>query len=133
MNQMRPGDPIMDRIKWAAYGVAAGLMLGIVLGWVFHGVVGLIVRIFIILVILAPFIAAFLFWPDPRPQREGANSCVSGEGERARGADSTKDHRVEVAPPGCESREGTISPGNFRPSQHEHVAAARKGIGCRDA
>ena len=62
MNQMRPGDPIMDRIKWAAYGVAAGLMLGIVLGWVFHGVVGLIVRIFIILVILAPFIAAFLFW-----------------------------------------------------------------------
>jgi len=62
MNQIQPGNPMMDRIRWAAYGVAAGLLFGIVLGWVFHGVVGLIVKIILILVILAPFVAAFLFW-----------------------------------------------------------------------
>ena len=62
MNQKQPGDPLMDRIRWLAYGAAGGVIFGTILGWMFHGFVGLIVRIFILLVILAPFVAAFLFW-----------------------------------------------------------------------
>jgi uncharacterized membrane protein len=62
MDQMQPSNPLMDRIRWAAYGVAVGLFAGIILGWIFHGVVGLIVKIVIILVVIAPFVAAFLFW-----------------------------------------------------------------------
>ena len=62
MNQIQSNSPMMDRIRWAAYGVAAGLIFGMILGWMFHGFVGLIVKIFVILVLLAPFVAAFLFW-----------------------------------------------------------------------
>jgi hypothetical protein len=67
MDQMQPGNPLMDRIRWAAYGVAAGLFAGVILGWIFHGVVGLIIKVVIILVVLAPFVAAFLFWQKVKP------------------------------------------------------------------
>lgn len=66
MNQMDSGNPMMDRVKWAAYGVVAGLILGMFLGWMFHAFVGLIVRLIIVLVILVPFVAAFLFWQKVR-------------------------------------------------------------------
>jgi high-affinity Fe2+/Pb2+ permease len=75
MDQMQSSNPLMDRIRWAAYGMVAGLVFGMVLGWMFHGFVGLIVRVFIILVILTPFVAAFLFWQKVKssgssPKRE---------------------------------------------------------------
>lgn len=62
MNRMGPTNPMMDRVRWTAYGLLAGLILGMFLGWMFHAMVGLVVRLIIVIVILAPFVAAFLFW-----------------------------------------------------------------------
>lgn len=62
MNNMGSTNPMMDRVKWVAYGVVAGLILGMFLGWMFHALVGLVVRLIILVAILAPFVAAFLFW-----------------------------------------------------------------------
>jgi hypothetical protein len=53
---------LMERMRWAAYGLAAGLFVGLFLGWMFHGFVGILVRLVIVAVILAPFIAALIFW-----------------------------------------------------------------------
>ncbi len=61
---MQPGPltPLMDRLRFAAYGLAAGLFIGMFLGWMFHGFVGALVRIVIILIILIPLFFAVRFW-----------------------------------------------------------------------
>jgi hypothetical protein len=61
---MQPGPlaPFMDRIRFAAYGLAAGLFIGMFLGWMFHGFVGALVRIVIILIVLIPLFFAVRFW-----------------------------------------------------------------------
>ena len=53
---------LMERVRWAGYGLAAGLFMGLFLGWMFHGFVGILVRLVIVTIILAPFVAALIFW-----------------------------------------------------------------------
>ena len=53
---------MMERMRWAAYGLVAGLVVGLFLGWMFHGFVGLMVRLFIIAIIMTPFVLALIFW-----------------------------------------------------------------------
>jgi predicted lipid-binding transport protein (Tim44 family) len=53
---------VVERVRWAGYGLVAGLVMGLFLGWMFHGFVGTMVRLVIVAIILAPFIAALIFW-----------------------------------------------------------------------
>jgi F0F1-type ATP synthase assembly protein I len=53
---------VVERMRWAGYGLVAGLVIGLFLGWMFHGFVGTMVRLMIVAIILAPFIAALIFW-----------------------------------------------------------------------
>jgi F0F1-type ATP synthase assembly protein I len=82
MNQIGSNTPLMERVRWIAYGVVAGLIFGMFLGWMFHAFVGLIVRIFILLVILIPFIVAFLFW-----QKVKSSGCPAARDSSIREAD----------------------------------------------
>jgi F0F1-type ATP synthase assembly protein I len=82
MNNMGSNAPLMERVKWIAYGLVAGLILGMFLGWMFHALVGLVVRLVILIVILIPFIAAFLFW-----QKIKSNKRPADRGSSVRDAD----------------------------------------------
>lgn len=53
---------LLERMRFAAYGLAAGLIVGVFLGWMFHGFVGVVVRLLIVAIILAPFVIALIFW-----------------------------------------------------------------------
>jgi ABC-type Mn2+/Zn2+ transport system permease subunit len=53
---------MLERLRFAAYGLAVGLIMGLFLGWMFHGFVGVVVRLLIIAIILAPFVIALIFW-----------------------------------------------------------------------
>jgi ABC-type Mn2+/Zn2+ transport system permease subunit len=53
---------LLERLRFASYGLAAGLVVGLFLGWMFHGFVGVVVRLIIVAIILAPFVIALIFW-----------------------------------------------------------------------
>jgi F0F1-type ATP synthase assembly protein I len=53
---------LLERMRFAAYGLAVGLIVGLFLGWMFHGFVGVVVRLLIVAIILAPFVVAIVFW-----------------------------------------------------------------------
>lgn len=53
---------LIERMRWAAYGLLAGMFIGLFLGWMFHAFVGILVRLTIIAIILAPFVVALIFW-----------------------------------------------------------------------
>ena len=53
---------LLERMRFAAYGMGVGLIVGLFLGWMFHGFVGVVVRLLIIAIILAPFVIALIFW-----------------------------------------------------------------------
>lgn len=66
--------PMMEKVRWAAYGLVVGLVLGVMMGWIFHVFVGAIVRLVILLIILAPFVAAFLFWQKVKSTKRPSKS-----------------------------------------------------------
>ncbi len=53
---------LIERMKFIAFGLAAGLFMGIILGWMFHGFVGALVRTILIVILLLPFVFAIIFW-----------------------------------------------------------------------
>lgn len=53
---------MLERLRWAGYGLVAGLVVGLFLGWLFHGFVSTLFRLLIIAIILSPFIVALVFW-----------------------------------------------------------------------
>lgn len=68
--------PLMDRLKYGAYGLTSGLVVGLFLGWMFHGFVGALVRAVIILIIMVPFVMAIAFWFKVNQQNRDARSSI---------------------------------------------------------
>lgn len=68
--------PLMDRLKFGAYGMMSGLVVGLFLGWMFHGFVGALVRVVIILIIMIPFVLAIAFWFKVNQQNRDARPTI---------------------------------------------------------
>ena len=71
---------LLERMRFAAYGLAVGLIVGLFLGWMFHGFVGVVVRLLIVAIILAPFVVALIFWFKVSNSNR-ANRSVVQDGE----------------------------------------------------
>ena len=72
--QTRQPTPIMERIRYGTYGVAAGLFIGMMMGWMFHGLVGAVVRLGLLLIVVIPVCLAVYFWLKVNAQNRVSRS-----------------------------------------------------------